>query len=462
MSRKVSESLKKRVAGKQSFKCANKPNIRLSGLDNYQCPLWKINSENRGSFDESGYEIDHIVEHCVSKNDSEENLQALCKLCHTVKTKLFLSNRNKKKKLPQKETINNKLKSYLEQLTSSQLQHICRIVVVNWGGSKEKMITRILNNGCKSVSKIQNEIDTHSGEKYMLRCMDGHVLYTNKTIRDYFDEYQEMKKENNTHVKARCDECDDDNIFCQFDNAFYNNVKDNDNLSDYLVLLNMARLKQLCMLFNLSSAGNKNKLVKKLVKNNICQDDIISKINTKDKYLIECYGIEKCDNCKIKNGIVMYCDDCLDKKEDIHIYHTDTKLSNDKESLINDHIKIRDGKTKCRKCNKICYMQEYQNAFYEHPKNVIKHNKQFDMIGLFFDDYLEKTKENDKRYIITIGNLYSGFKDWYKNNFDNSCPNADIFKKHIKKLPTYDSVDNILKYYKIKRNDISDILSDII
>jgi len=93
--RKVTDALKKQIAGRQRFKCANKPGFTLTGLENYDCPLWKINDDDKGSFDESSYEIDHIIEHCISKNDNENNLQALCKNCHVVKTKRFMQRKNK-------------------------------------------------------------------------------------------------------------------------------------------------------------------------------------------------------------------------------------------------------------------------------------------------------------------------------------------------------------------------------
>lgn len=92
MSRKVTDSAKKHVAGKQYYKCANEPGSKIKGLEKYECPLWKANGKNKGSFDESGYEIDHITERCIGGNDNVNNLQALCKCCHSVKTKRFLRN----------------------------------------------------------------------------------------------------------------------------------------------------------------------------------------------------------------------------------------------------------------------------------------------------------------------------------------------------------------------------------
>ena len=89
-SRKVTNSVKKQVAGKQYNKCANNPNIKIIGLGDYKCPLWQNkNDDIKGCFDESGYEIDHIIEHSLTQNDNIDNLQALCKLCHTVKTNNF-------------------------------------------------------------------------------------------------------------------------------------------------------------------------------------------------------------------------------------------------------------------------------------------------------------------------------------------------------------------------------------
>ena len=52
------------------------------------------NDITKGCFDESGYEIDHIVEHSITNDDSLNNLQALCKMCHSVKTKRFMINDN--------------------------------------------------------------------------------------------------------------------------------------------------------------------------------------------------------------------------------------------------------------------------------------------------------------------------------------------------------------------------------
>jgi hypothetical protein len=89
------EAKKKNVAGKQFFKCANKPDSKINKIKNYQCPLWQKNDDTKGCFDESGYEIDHIIEYSITNDDSLNNLQALCKMCHSVKTKRFMINDSK-------------------------------------------------------------------------------------------------------------------------------------------------------------------------------------------------------------------------------------------------------------------------------------------------------------------------------------------------------------------------------
>lgn len=91
MSRNISESIKKRIAGKQEFKCANNPDVELVGIVGFMCPLWA--RSGAGNFNEAGYEIDHIIEHSITYDNNEKNLQALCLMCHTVKTKRFMNNR---------------------------------------------------------------------------------------------------------------------------------------------------------------------------------------------------------------------------------------------------------------------------------------------------------------------------------------------------------------------------------
>ena len=83
MIRNVTESQKRRVAGRQRFSCA-------ASVREYQCPL-------KGEpFDESGYEIDHIKELRDGGTNDLSNLQALCIMCHRVKTNRMTTVMSKK------------------------------------------------------------------------------------------------------------------------------------------------------------------------------------------------------------------------------------------------------------------------------------------------------------------------------------------------------------------------------
>jgi len=86
MIRNVTESQKKRVAGRQRYTCA-------ASIPEYTCPM-------RGEpFDESGYEIDHIKELREGGTNEESNLQALCIMCHRVKTSRMSSSIAKKERI---------------------------------------------------------------------------------------------------------------------------------------------------------------------------------------------------------------------------------------------------------------------------------------------------------------------------------------------------------------------------
>jgi hypothetical protein len=103
MPRKLTESKKKTIAGKQSFKCLNTPQSEFEKKYDYECVLWS-HPIRKGSFGKEGYEIDHIVEVAEGGKDTEDNLQALCLFCHMVKTKEYLQNKKKKPKA-KKETV---------------------------------------------------------------------------------------------------------------------------------------------------------------------------------------------------------------------------------------------------------------------------------------------------------------------------------------------------------------------
>jgi len=131
--RKVSEALKKLVAGRQKYKCANKINSHV--VKNYNCPLWE-NKERQGSFGEEGYQIDHIIEHSISKNDTQENLQALCLSCHSVKTRRFMIQTEDKIVSEQSDSKQSEKVYEIETLLDKRKKKNKTEYLVKWKGYK--------------------------------------------------------------------------------------------------------------------------------------------------------------------------------------------------------------------------------------------------------------------------------------------------------------------------------------
>lgn len=127
--RNVSEAKKRNVAGKQYFKCANRPGSNITRIEDYRCPLWEKQGEYQGCFDESGYDIDHIVEHALTFDDSINNLQALCKSCHSVKTKRFMIIDNgSTHSIP---CVSNKKESSSLTKSKNKKEEECNIIITN-------------------------------------------------------------------------------------------------------------------------------------------------------------------------------------------------------------------------------------------------------------------------------------------------------------------------------------------
>ena len=95
----IPKAVRESVAARQQFRCANQPGPGAAavGCKRYTCPLWALAlalAQEGGTFDEAGYEIDHIVEVSHGGADDADNLQALCPCCHRVKTRRFRTNKN--------------------------------------------------------------------------------------------------------------------------------------------------------------------------------------------------------------------------------------------------------------------------------------------------------------------------------------------------------------------------------
>lgn len=120
-SRNISTTIKNKIAASQRYKCANKPESNLLGLENCECLLWKYED---GSFNSTGYDIDHVIEFSISQDNSESNLQALCPACHAYKTrhhsmskKLISSEQSNSKVSKSKQDINVILQQPLPNIT---------------------------------------------------------------------------------------------------------------------------------------------------------------------------------------------------------------------------------------------------------------------------------------------------------------------------------------------------------
>jgi phage/plasmid-associated DNA primase len=172
VSRTVSQSTKGIVAGKQFYECANRPGANLEKLENYQCPMWQKDTENKGQFDESGYHIDHIEEFSITHNDDISNLQALCGSCHTVKTKMFL-------RIPLEQ------RKYLKNVNSEK------------NINSEKNCIEIINKNafeleqydmCNYVKLIAGDrfIYTNTDKIYKLYCFNGKIWINDSILLKQF------------------------------------------------------------------------------------------------------------------------------------------------------------------------------------------------------------------------------------------------------------------------------------
>lgn len=168
MRKNLSEGIKKLVAGKQQYRCANRP--RSGIIKNYNCPLWNIKERN-GSFGEEGYEIDHIKEVSRGGSNDMNNLQALCLSCHSVKTRRFVSIKPEKKKEEEMLLDKNSSEEYyeVEDILDKRVDNNDVLYLVKWKGYKFSECTwESVNNlnGCKrKIRKFEKEVRSFSKMK---------------------------------------------------------------------------------------------------------------------------------------------------------------------------------------------------------------------------------------------------------------------------------------------------------
>lgn len=157
----LSEGIKKLVAGRQQYRCANSP--RSGVIKNYNCPLWDLKTRY-GSFGEEGYEIDHIKEVSIGGNNDLHNLQALCLSCHSVKTRRFVSIKpeNENKSLLKEECEKSDDVYEVESILDKKLENNQVYYLVKWKDYNFSECTWELAsnlNGCKrKVRKFEKEV----------------------------------------------------------------------------------------------------------------------------------------------------------------------------------------------------------------------------------------------------------------------------------------------------------------
>ncbi len=120
-----------------------------------------------------------------------------------------------KKYVIKNETLQIETREYLGEFTSIQLQSICKCLNIGYGGTKDKMRSRIVGYTGLSWDEINKKLGT---KKYTFKCTRGHLYHSNKNMCNYFKKY---KKSHNDSVNAYCEKCCNDRIFYQFDNPFY-------------------------------------------------------------------------------------------------------------------------------------------------------------------------------------------------------------------------------------------------
>jgi len=185
----ISEARKKLIAGKQYYKCANNPKSNIPYLKNYKCVMWIAYS---GNFDESGYEIDHIVEYSVSKDNSDDNLHALCISCHKVKTKRFLMDKNKKntKGNTKNNNTENKLDSYLNNMNYEDLKRLAILLCVSDRGTKETLISKIKKqSNLLKITNITNKYNSIIKKLESLKNVDLGKICKNHNLYMYGSKY---------------------------------------------------------------------------------------------------------------------------------------------------------------------------------------------------------------------------------------------------------------------------------
>jgi hypothetical protein len=211
------------------------------------------------------------------------------------------------------------------------------------------------------------------------------------------------------------------------------NNTNNVNLEEFLNLLSLAKLRQLCYNINISSCGIKDKVIKKIINSNYKYNDINELINKNNnyKYLIRCTR-------ENENFIT-------------HYYYTNTDFSNinnidwrtDHEFISKDSGKI------CEVCNYNSEMWIYINLFYEEK------NKNIDLEEFLNSMTFEKLKQLCYNFSISHYEDRKIIKKNIKSKYNYNDINESInrFKKYKYFIKCYGNQYKTCEDYYISHNN---------
>ena len=190
--RTLTEAQKKSIAARQRYRCANQPGSNIRYLENYACPLWGVEGDVKGNFDEAGYEIDHIIEFCIDQNDHPDNLQALCNSCHSVKTKKFMMLRNKKNNI---DTHNRTDKNNIDTRNrTDKKNHYKRKIHRSYN---ENGILEYKCHLCEKIFNKKSSFDNHLKRKKPCKKIKPDDGFTCKYCNKFFTRKYNL----NRHIK---------------------------------------------------------------------------------------------------------------------------------------------------------------------------------------------------------------------------------------------------------------------
>ena len=172
-----------------------------------------------------------------------------------------------------------------------------------------------------------------------------------KNMEEFMEKYGLVKNKNWDGIDNTSDESDDPKKK-QIKKATKNNSSEESdsqaakNMTVFLNIMTVRKIRQICIMFDISIGGTKGKLIEKIINNSHTIKEILNRIDdiNNKKYMIQCYGTDICNQA--------------------HIYFTNKRLTDTSITEKIRHIDV-DSKIECCICKNISYMKEHDNEFYK-------------------------------------------------------------------------------------------------